>query len=374
MDESPDVRHHQVIVIGGGQAGLAVGHLLKERELDLIILDAERTTGDQWRRRWNSLRLFTPARHDGLPGYPFPGNGGSFPDRDMVAAYLAEYSERFDLPVVHDARATRVERRGAVYRVVTDRGEYAADAVVIATGACAVPFTPEFAAHLDPSIEQIHSHAYVSSDTLPPGTVLVVGYGTSGAEIAEELSASGREVTIAGKPTASPPEALLRVAGGAWWFVLNHVLSLRTPVGRKVAPRVSTHGAPLIRISPQRVRAAGVREVGRLVGVKEGRPLLADGSTVSADVIIWCTGYRGDFTWVRIDGLSTDSKGYVEAPFGFPAGVDGLAFLGMPFQSKLASPLLGGVGDDARRVADRIAGFVQLSRPGAPRRAAQPSD
>lgn len=371
MDESSDVRHHQVIVIGGGQAGLAVGHLMKDRGLDLIILDAERTTGDQWRRRWNSLRLFTPARHDGLPDYPFPGNRGSFPDRDRVAQYLATYAERFELPVVHEIRATSVERHGAAYRVVTDRGEYTADAVVIATGACTVPFMPEFAVHLDPSIEQLHSHSYVSGDTVPPGSVLVVGYGTSGAEIAEELAVSGREVMIAGKPTASPPEPLLRVVGGAWWFVLNHVLSLRTPVGRKIAPRVAAHGAPLIRISPQRVRAAGVREVGRIIGAKEGRPLLADGSTVDTDVIVWCTGYRGDFAWVRVDSLSTDSKGYVDAPFGFPAGVDGLAFLGMPFQSKLASPLLGGVGGDARMVAGRIAEFVLASQSGSPHRAAR---
>jgi len=365
MNPSPDAAHHQTIVIGGGQAGLAVGHLLKQRGLDLVILDAEHATGDQWRRRWNTLRLFTPARHDGLPDLPFPAAGGSFPGRDEVAAYLTAYAERFDLPVVHDTRVTGVARQGAIYQVATSRGAYTADAVVVATGACNLPSVPELAAGLDPRIRQIHSHSYVSVDDLPNGSVLVVGYGTSGAEIAEELAASGRDVAIGGTPTPNIPDPLLKVAGGAWWLVLNHVLSLKTPIGRKVAPRVAAHGAPLIRVSPKRVRAAGVHEVGRVVGVKNGLPQLADGSTVQADVVVWCTGYHGDFGWIEVDGLTTDSKGYVEAPFGFPAGVDGLAFLGMPFQSKLASPLLGGVGGDARMVADRIAEFVAAfgSRP-----------
>ena len=304
MNSSPDAQHIQVIVIGGGQAGLAAGHLMKKRGLDLVILDAERRTGDQWRRRWDTLRLFSPAQHDSLPDSPFPSDRGTFPHRDEVAAYLADYAGRFDLPVVHEARVTQVAPRGAAYRVTTTRGTYSADAVVIATGACNLPYVPEFAARIDPRVVQIHSHSYVSADDVPAGSVLVVGYGTSGAEIAEELAASGRDVAIAGKPTASIPDPLLKVAGGAWWLVLNHVLSLKTPVGRKVAPRAAGHGAPLIRVSPKRVRAAGVREVGRIVGVNDGRPALADGSTADSDVIVWCTGYRGDFEWLKVDGLT----------------------------------------------------------------------
>ena len=367
MKASTGAPHHQAIVIGGGQAGLAVGHLLKDKVLDLVILDSERETGDQWRRRWDTLRLFTPARHDGLPDYPFPAERGSFPRRDEVAEYLAAYAERFDLPVFHDTRVTRVIRHGAAYRVTTTRGEYTADAVVVATGACYVPSVPAFASSLDSRIGQVHSHSYVSGADLLPGSVLVVGYGTSGAEIAEELAASGREVTIAGEPTADIPGPLLKLAGEAWWLVLNHVLSLRTPIGRKVAPQAKAHGAPLIGITRRQVRAAGVREVGRIVAVRDGLPALADGSTVTSDLIIWCTGYRGDFSWIEVDGLGTDSTGYVEAPFGFPAGLDGLAFLGMPFQSKLASPLLGGVGGDARIVADGIAEFLATSGSRQPR-------
>lgn len=364
MSSSRDIPQHQVIVVGGGQSGLAVGHLLKERGVDLVILDAERKTGDQWRRRWNTLRLFSPAQHDSLPDYPFPAGRGTFPRRDEVAAYLDAYAERFDLPVVHDTRVLSVERDGAAFRVAAEHGAYSADAVVIATGACSVPSVPDFATGLDPRIRQLHSHTYVSVDQVPTGKILVVGYGTSGAEIAEELAASGRDVTISGKPTANIPDPLLKVAGGAWWLVLNHVLSLKTPVGRKAAPRAGAHGAPLIRVSPKRVRAAGVREVGRIIGVDDGLPVLADGSIAECDVMMWCTGYRGDFAWVKVDGLTTDAKGYVDAPYGFPRGVDGLAFLGMPFQSKLASTLLGGVGGDARMVADRIAGFVASgSRP-----------
>jgi len=367
MDSAPDTQHHQVIVIGGGQAGLAVGHLLKDRGLDLVILDAEPQTGDQWRRRWDTLRLFTPAHHDGLPDRPFPAERGSFPSRNDVAAYLAGYGDHFELPITRDTRVTRVERDGSGFLVTTTRGRYSSDFVVIATGACALPSVPKFAAGLDARISQIHSSFYVSPGKLPAGKVLVVGYGTSGAEIAEELAISGRDVVIAGTPTATVPGPLLKLAGDAWWLVLNHVLSLRTPIGRKVAPQATGRGAPLIRISPRQLRAAGVREIGRIVGVKNGLPVTADGSTVAADVIIWCTGYRGDFSWIDVDGLQADPHGYVEAPFGSPAGVEGIAFLGMPFQSKLASPLLGGVGGDARIVADRIAAFVTASSSGPSR-------
>lgn len=364
MSPSRDVPHHQVIVVGGGQSGLACGHMLKRHGLDIAILDAEDRTGDQWRRRWNTLRLFSPAQHDSLPDYPFPAKRGTFPHRDEVAAYLDAYAQRFDLPVVHNTRVLSVDHDGAGYRVMSSRGEYTADAVVIATGACGLPTVPEFATALDPRIHQIHSHTYVSADHVPAGKVLVVGYGTSGAEIAEELAASGREVLIAGKPTVNVPDPLLKLAGGAWWLVINHVMSLKTPVGRRVAPHASTHGAPLIRVSPKRVRAAGVHEVGRIVGVRDGLPALADGAAIDADVIVWCTGYRGDFSWVKVAGLTMNAKGFVDAPFGFPPGLDGLAFVGMPFQSKLASALLGGVGGDARVVADRIADLVASgSRP-----------
>lgn len=295
MPDIPEPTHFPVVVIGGGQAGLAAAYELGRAGNPSVVLDAETSTGDQWRRRWPSLRLFTPARHDALPGAAFPAARGVFPGKDDVAADLA------------------------------------------------------------PGIAQFHSSDYRGPSQLPPGRALVVGYGTFGAEIAEELAKSGRDVTIAGRPTPAIPRLALAIAGDLWWIAMNRVLNRRNPIGRKAAPRATAHGGPLLRISARDVRAAGAHEVGRLNGAANGEPTYSDGvARPTPDVIIWCTGYRGDFGWIAIDGLNFDAKGYPVAPFGLPASVPGLAFLGVPFQTSLASHLLGGVGRDARDVATHL--------------------
>ncbi len=355
MSQVSEPTHVGTVVIGGGQAGLAAAYELGRAGNPAVVLDAEAATGDQWRRRWPSLRLFTPARHDGLPGAPFPAARGSFPDKDDVAAYLAQFAETNTIDVRHEVRVTRLRAAPGGFELQTTAGPMTATTVIVATGATSAPHTPAFAADLAPDIVQLHSSDYRGPAHLPQGRALVVGYGTSGAEIAEELAKSGRDVTIAGRPTPTVPKAALAIAGDLWWFAMNRILNRRTPIGRKAAPRVTAHGAPLIRISAREVRAAGAREAGRLTGATNGEPTYADGvARRMPDVIIWCTGYRGDFDWIAIDGLAFDAKGYPVAPFGLPPGVAGLAFLGMPFQTSLASHLLGGVGRDARDVAAHL--------------------
>lgn len=347
--------HFPVVVIGGGQAGLAATYELARTGNPALVLDAETATGDQWRRRWPSLRLFTPARHDGLPGAPFPAPRGAFPGKDDVATYLAHFAETNAIDVRHGVRVTRLSASPAGFTLETTAGPMTASSVVVATGSTSAPHTPTFAGELATGIVQLHSSEYGGPAHVPPGRALVVGYGTSGAEIAEELAKEGRDVTVAGRPTPTIPKLALAMAGDLWWLVMNRLLTRRTLIGRKVAHRATAHGAPLFRISPRNVRAAGAREVGRLTGAANGEPTYSDGVVrPTPDVIIWCTGYRGDFGWIAIDDLSFDPKGYPVAPFGLPASIPGLAFLGMPFQASLASHLLGGVGRDARSVATHL--------------------
>jgi putative flavoprotein involved in K+ transport len=348
------IENHEVIVIGGGQAGLAAAYHLSQAGLEFAVLDAHERSGDEWRRRWDSLRLFTPARHDGLPGMPFPALPDSLPTKDEVADYLAQYVERFSLPVRNGVRVSQLRRVDRHFELVTSHGLITAGAVVVATGANQLPRVPAIAESLDPRIVQLHGHEYRSPSSLPPGRVLVVGFGTSGAEIAEELALAGRTVSISGEPTFHVPNPLLKVAGNLYWHFIHHLLTLRTPMGRKAAPKVKASGAPLIRISGPQVAAAGVERVPRLVSVSEGRPVLADGSRAEPDVVVWCTGYAADYSWIDVPGLRFDEQGYPEAPFGFVDEVDGLTFVGVPFQVGLTSTLLGGVGRDAAIVVDRL--------------------
>lgn len=344
----------QVIVIGGGQAGLAAGYHLARAGTEFVILDAESRTGDQWRRRWDSLRLFTPAKHSWLPGSPWQRPGNDRPTKDETADYLADYVATWRLPVQASTRVVRVSRNGSGFVVGTDTGEFHAPGVIVATGADATPRVPALSADCDPGITQLHSCDYRNPSGVPGARALVVGFGTSGAEIAIELAQAGRQVVLAGRPTPVVPGPLLAVAGDVWWQLLTRVFSRTTPIGRRMAPQVVGHGAPLIGISPRDVRGAGVRVVGRIETTIDGQPA-ADGEPLAVDTVVWCTGFHGDFGWLDVPGLALDARGYPIAPFGLVDGVPGLGFVGMPFQTRLASQLLGGVGDDAGRV---VAGLL----------------
>ena len=343
--------HIPTIVIGAGQAGLATGYHLAERGEDFVILNAEARVGDEWRRRWDSLLLFTPARHSALPGLPHP-DPRAFLSKDEIADYLEGYAKQFDLPVRHGVTVTRFARSGEGFTLTTSAGVLTADSVAVATGATTVPAVPAFASELDADIRQLHSSEYRNPGSVPPGTVLVVGAGTSGAEIALELAAS-HPVLLAGRPTPHIPDAVFAVAGELYWNLVYRVLTIDTPIGRKVAPKFHSRGAPLIRISMKKVQAAGVSRLPRLTGVENGTPIVEGESVPRPSTVIWATGYRPGLEW--IEGVPLDAGGLPDAPRGVVASMPGLYFVGMPFQFGLTSQLLGGVGRDAGFVAERIA-------------------
>jgi putative flavoprotein involved in K+ transport len=346
------------IVVGGGQAGLAVGYHLKEVGDPFLILDASKHPGESWRNRWDSLRLFTPARYSGLPGLPFPAEHPfALPSKDDVACYLEHYARRFDLPLRNEVSIDRIARDGNHYVVSSGPRSFSADNVVVATGAYSTPRIPGFAPQLDPRILQMHSSEYRNPEVLRPGNVLVVGAGNSGAEISYEISRSHATV-LSGKESGHSPVA----TGGRWdrlltpfiWFVFARVLSVENWFGRRARPKsIAISAAPLERIRPKELAAAGVGRVGRTVGVRDGRPLLDDGRVLDVANVIWCTGYRPNFDWIDLpvfghDGLPVHDRGVI-------AGAPGLYFLGLFFQTSLTSSLIGGVGKDAAYIAKHIA-------------------
>ena len=354
--ERASVEHFDSIVVGGGQAGLSVGYYLKQQGRPFVILDANDRIGGSWRTRtWASLRLFTPARYDGLPGWSFPAPGWSFPTARETADYLEAYAERFDLPVRSGITVDRLTKDGDRYVLLCGERRFEADNVVIATGFYGTPVVPDFASELDPRIVQMHSSSYRDPSQLQTGDVLLVGAGNSGADIGLEVSRTHR-TWLSGRDKGQIPVRIetrkARLVYPVLWFVAGHILTVGTPIGRKVRPHVLSEGAPLIRVKSEDLLEAGVERVPKTVGVREGLPVLEDGRVLDVANVIWCTGFRQDFGWIDVPvfGEPNDpvqERGVTSEP--------GLYFLGLDFLYSFASENVGGVRRDARHVARHIA-------------------
>jgi putative flavoprotein involved in K+ transport len=346
------------VIIGGGQAGLAVGYHLAQRDRTFVILEAGDRIGGSWRMRWDGLRLFTPARYDGLPGMRFPAASHSLPTKDDVADYLEAYAVRMNLPIRTRVLVTELTQAdGDGFIVVAGRQRFEAREVVVATGAYRQPRIPDFARELGPSIQQLHSSAFHDPSELRDGGVLVVGASNSGAEIALMAARDHRTVLSGpdkGTMPMRPESRLARLFDPAFWFFINHMATTSTPFGRKALPIVRDHGGPLERVWPEDLAAAGVERVfARTVGVRDGLPLLDDGRVLDVANVIYCTGFRPDFGWIHLPVAGAD--GWPLQTRGVVRGVPGLYFVGLPFLYSAASALIGGVGRDARFIADRIA-------------------
>lgn len=359
MNHVPDTT--DVVVVGAGQAGLATGYHLGRRGVRHQILESRPTLGGQWRERWDSLRLFTPARYSHLPGMPLPLAGGDLPTKDQVADYLESYARRFELPVRTGVSVTGLAVAGDGFDLATSAGPLRASRVVVATGPNAMPRIPAAAASLDPAVVQLHSSEYHNPDQLPDGDVVVVGAGTSGAEIALELARSGRRTYLAGRPTPHIPDPVVRFTGPLYWAFVNHVLTRSTPIGRKAAAGFTSRGAPLIRVSMEQVRAAGVMPLPRLTGTRDGNPVFGDETVGRPAAVVWATGFGPDLRWLPDIPLTPD--GWPITRRGLVDAIPGLAFVGLPFQYSLTSGLIGGVGRDAGFVAEALSGPQPHARP-----------
>jgi len=345
----------ETVIIGGGQSGLSVGYYLAKRDRRFVILDANERIGDSWRKRWNSLRVFTQARYDSLPGWPFPAPARSFPTKDQVADYLEAYAARFGLPVRSGVRADRLTKEGNRYVVTAGDHRFEADNVVVASGVYQKPKVPAFAVELDPGIVQMHSAEYRGPFQLREGGVLVVGAGNSGAEIALEASRdhqtwlSGRDT---GQEPTRPGSVPDRVLMPAIWFIVTHVLTVKTPIGRKVKRKFRDRGIPLARVKRKDIAAAGIERTPRTVGSRDGLPVLDDGRVLEVGNVIWSTGYTYDFGWIHLPVF--DEHGHPVHDRGVVGSEPGLYFVGLVFLYSLSSALIGGVGRDAEYIAKRI--------------------
>jgi putative flavoprotein involved in K+ transport len=354
----------ETVIVGAGQAGLAVGHQLGQRGRPFLILDANERVGDAWRKRWDSLRLFTPAKYNGLPGWRFPARGWTFPTKDELGDYLEAYAERFDMPVRTGVRVDGLSRVGNRFVLTWGDRRLEADNVVIATGASSTPRVPPFARDLDPGIVQLHSAQYRNPSQLQDGDLLVVGAGNSGAEVALELAPLHR-TWLAGRSTGEIPvrhgSPQARVFLPVIKFVGHRVLTKANPLGRKVGPKVIGHGTPLIRTRTRDLAALGVERVPRMMGVRDGLPVLEDGRALDVANVLWCTGFRPDFRWVDLPVFAGDGEPIHDR--GIVRSEPGLYFVGLLFLFAATSEILPGVGRDAKRIAMHIASRAGMPTP-----------
>jgi len=349
--------HTDVLVVGAGQSGLALGYHLQRRGRQVLLVDRNERIGDSWRARWDSLKLYSPASRDGLPGMPFPAGRTAYPTKDEMADYLEAYAARFELPVRLRTEIGALTQEDGRFVARTGASRIEAETVVVASGVFEKPFVPPFAGELRPSITQLHSSAYRNLAQLQDGPVLVVGASHSGADIAHEV-ASRHEVVLSGRDTGQLPASIEsrrgRMLFRGLFFAGTHILTVDTPMGRKMRTHVRHGGAPLLRYRRPDLRKAGVERVlERTKGVQDGLPVLDGGRVLEVKNVVWCTGFRPDFGWIQLpleigeDGYPVQYRGASTTP--------GLYFVGLPFLHSFASMLIGGADRDTERVAEQIA-------------------
>jgi putative flavoprotein involved in K+ transport len=342
-----------VAVIGAGQAGLAMGYFLRRQGRRFVIVERATSIGSAWRERWHSLTLFTPRRYSALPGLPFPGDPDGYPTRDEVIAYLERYAESFDLPVELNSEVKKLER----FRLELDGRTISADQVVVATGPFQTPYVPELAEKLSADVFQTHAVGYRRADEVPAGTLIVVGGGNTGFQIAKELSATHKVVLSVGSHQKPLPQ---RVLGRDlfWWLTKMRILdkTVESRLGRKLSTRDTLIGS-----SPRELKKRhGVELKPRVVEADGRRVRFEDGNELEVDAVIWATGYRPDYSWIELpifdeDGRPRHRRGVTDAP--------GLYFLGLTWQHTRGSALIGWVKDDASFIAERIAEYQKSSTP-----------
>jgi putative flavoprotein involved in K+ transport len=351
ISREPASEHYDVVVVGAGQAGLAIGYFLRRQRRHFVIFDRADSIAAAWRERWDSLTLFTPRRYNGLPGLPFPGDPDGYPSRDEVIAYLERYAQTVELPVELNSNVRKLTVEGKSFRLEVDGRSVTADQVIVATGPFQTPYVPDLAGRLAPEVFQTHSTGYRKPFDVPEGTVLVVGGGNTGFQIAKELSETHKVyLSIGSRQTPLPQRVLGRDL--FWWLTKSRLLN--TTVESRLGRRLQ-HRETLIGSSPRELRQRyGVELKPRVVDASGRGVRFADGSQLQVDAVIWATGYRPDYSWIHLpvlepDGRLRHKRGVTEVP--------SLYFLGLTWQHTRGSALLGWVKEDAEYIAAQIEAF-----------------
>lgn len=334
-----------VLVVGGGQAGLGMGHRLREAGIDAVIVDDRERVGDVWRDRWRSLVLFTPRRFAALPGRPLPGSTAYHPSKDEVADYLEQYAASQQLPVVTSTRVTAVRREGEGFVAESGRGPVRARSVVIATGPFQYPRVPRVGARLGDAVAQMHSSAYRVPTDLPVGRTAVVGGGNSAAQLAVEL-ADSREVTMVAP--AQPWFIPERILGVSVYWPLKLLRILDSPAESRISRYIHSRGDGILGTEAKRAVRAGrlALRTSRVVDARPTALVLADGTELEVDAVLWATGFRTHYPFVQVDGALTEHGAPIQEAGVSP--VPGLFWIGLPWQSRLDSSILHGIAADSR--------------------------
>lgn len=335
-------REIHTLVVGAGQAGLAMGYYLKKKTDSFILIDAHKRLGDSWRNRYDSLVLFTPRAYSSLPGLALPGEQDGYPTKDELADYLENYARHFDLPVALNTKAEKLEKTDRGFVVETNQGNYLAQNVIIATGPFQKPFTPDFSRQLSDDVFQVHSAYYRNPTQLKEGPVLVVGAGNSGVQIATEL-AQDREVFLSvGKPMKMFPHKILNKSL-FWWFDVLGIskITINSKLGRYMKendPIIGKESKPFI-------KKGKIRLCPRTKSVEGNRFFFEDGSHCDVNNVIWATGFHPDYSWIHVKGIFDHNGNPIHKRGETP--VSGLYFLGLSWLYTRGSALLLGVGKDA---------------------------
>jgi putative flavoprotein involved in K+ transport len=361
----PAAERIDTVIIGGGQAGLSAGYHLAQLGRTFVILERHGRIGDSWRKRWDSLRLFTAARFDGLAGLPFPAPKDTFPTKNEMGDYLETYAAHFRFPVRTGVAVDRVWRENDHYMVRAGNQLIEAENIVIAMASYQAPRIPELASSLSPDLVQMHSIDYRNLAQLRKGGVLIVGAGNSGAEIGLETARAGFPTYVSGRATGEVPfsleSAVARhvLAPILFRVIFHRVLTVATPLGRRVRPKMMGVGTPLIRTKTRDLTAAGAMRVPRTVAVRDGMPVLEDGRMLDVANVVWCTGFHPGLSWLDLPIF--DEKGEPRQERGIVASEPGIFFIGQHFQYAMSSTMIHGVGRDAEQIARAVAARVAVA-------------
>jgi putative flavoprotein involved in K+ transport len=341
---------YDVLVLGAGQAGLSMGYFLKRTKLNFLILDKGSEIGESWRNRYDSLTLFTPRTYSSLPGLSLKGEEKQYPTKDEMSDYLSMYAKAFSLPIQLDTSVSKLDKVEDHFRLYTNNGEFQSKNVIVATGPFQEPYIPESSQHLSENILQLHSSQYKKPSQLQDGTTLVVGGGNSGAQIAVEISHVRKVYLSVGQPLRYLPQDI-GSKSIFWWF--DKLGVLKANVNSKVGQFIKNKSDPIFGFELKaQLKSEDIILKPRVTPADRNGVSFKDAASLEVSNIIWSTGFKSSYSWINIPSIINE-KGMPIHNRGITS-IEGICFLGLPWQYRRGSALLQGVGYDAEYLIKKL--------------------